>query len=351
MEFLGSSFSLKITEDFFPIFDSTFAVYKKWLGFNTQETQNIKTPECFSENCQFYYQEIIKHLSTFFEKRTIPSILLSITMIEAYLEKYYSKCKEIIKTYNKLCREFKKQLSEETFEVLLKVNLGIADMFLSLPYNPNEISEQLTVSLFSNVFDILLFSGSQNRSLFLCFSDLSSRWLHRENFLNYWFSLCVGLNQRLLNILFGHPYQYRYFLTYARKVCGEVYRFDMQNYLIVMSSDIEANVYNVTDEQVVYLWFRLVFLFDQRFTSPLPKGKVILPYPEIYNFYIWKITQMLKEFKKVGGLITRKCKEIFIEKDDYEQAMRFRVDPIGFNGSDFNANIKELYSLFLLEID
>ena len=69
MEFLGSCFSLPVSDKSIPIMDLALGIYKKWLGLSVGDAGRYVVPECLYNNVQFYYQEIIKQTSAIFERR------------------------------------------------------------------------------------------------------------------------------------------------------------------------------------------------------------------------------------------------------------------------------------------
>lgn len=247
----------------------------------------------------------------------------------------------------------RKQLSEETWEILIKVNLGIADMILSESVKLNDPSESIAVSILTTVFDVMIYSGTQKASLFNILSILSFRWTHRESFWSYWGCLCFGLTQRMLNILYGYPYSYVGHIKNQRKSSSNnvasatdiIQTTELQKYVIVNGfiSKQEAKILNICEEQTIFLWFRLVFLFDKRMNMNINaancnNNKMKLS-PEGFMIYLKKLKKIMKEFSKIGNCKRREIIETYIEQEELDIVPITRIE---LEESEFKANMKKL---------
>ena len=160
--------------------------------------------------------------------------------------------------------------------------------------------------LIENLFELWIYSGTQNIELFNSFSSLSCEWLHIErysfqaiihfSFIQTWAAVCLGLTRRLLNILYNLPLPFRGIIrcqqnplspnkpphTHTRE---EIEPKVLNNLcIIIFPSQVEgkkSKIFNISSPQVIYFWFRFLYLFKSEFDidtpspfpSPLTDGK------------------------------------------------------------------------------
>lgn len=353
MEFIGSCFGLPLNEESIQFIEISLNIYRKWLGLSISETLKIQVPSNFNDCCQTCYQKIIKHISLIFEKRLIPSKHSFYCVLESLIERYYNLCKGVIRTYHLISIELNSKMSEETWEVLLNVILGITDMLVC---ENSDINDELLSYLFETLIEIWLYSGLQKVDLLNCLSMLSSEWiLQKSLFLDKWFAVIKGLTRRLLNILFNKPCQYSIFFGKQPLTQSELSTSKSEeaiikdaNLYVYVAFEQKTAVFNIPDEQVLYFWFRFLFLLEPRLGSQFPSGiqttrKSLPCIPEKYRHYIKIMSFIIKEFSNVGRISDLKKKEkIYIEQNEFEMLIKLKIVPRFVQSPSYSAEFNEL---------
>ena len=166
-------------------------------------------------------------------------------------------------------------LSEETWEILLKVHLGISSQFLKDDINPNNPYEQLVPYIVENLFDLWLISEAQKPGLFEFYSKLACEWIHREDVIKSWFSTCKGLTEKFINLVYGGQCIYTpHFIIQPTQQIDEASLIKNFGALaIIFPNEKKPRIYNISPEQVIYLWFRFLLLFEnQTVQGKMPKS-------------------------------------------------------------------------------
>lgn len=287
----------------------------------------------------------------------------------------------MVKTYRTIAIELRARLSEETWAVLLKVFMGVADQVLKDPKETVvlsgkesareraafELAENSFVpSLIEAMFEIWLVSGTQNADLTDRFAALAYRWTHREIVLHTWYWVCRGLTRRLLNILYGLPYPYTAHLSPKAQIAGqprealaliedEFSRSDMQKSVIVFSvagkdADQRQLFFHISDEQVLYFWLNLWTLFERGRGKTQPKaGRAMMSSPGLYQLYIRMIAILSKEFYKVSGLVKRKHKDIYFDLPEISRSnLASFIVPLFPQSPTFKEEFDRLYHILII---
>ncbi len=243
--------------------------------------------------------------------------------------------------------------------MLLKVNMGIAHRYLREKGEAGEPGEQLTPLLIENLFELWLFSGVQKQQLFDSFATLASEWTFREPFLAHWFSVCDGLNKRMLHLLYNVPYPY--IPTLIPQIQGESNSIQdaalagsLHSYVVVLEGEYKgitrAKLYNLPVNQVLYLWYRMLFLFEKReLGSAAPEtSKATFTVGKCYAQYIEYIARLLKQFAGVARLTPRRTKAIHVTTSEAEKAARAEIVPRFVQSPSFRADLVQLYAWDLI---
>lgn len=239
---------------------------------------------------------------------------------------------DVVRTYKSLATAMRDRLSEETWSVLMKTMMGVADRILRdprenlVPVTPpahrdagGDPAESVLVPfLVESMFEVWILSETQNEALTDRLSALAYGWTHREVVLRAWYWACRGLTRRLLSILYDAPY------PYSPKVCGRASprrdqeaRFakaDMQKYVIIQSvtekePERQTRFYNISEEQVAGCWLNMWTLLEHG-RGRAKGGMSMLSSPETYRLYLQMLAILNKDFYLVSSLVKRKHKEI-----------------------------------------
>jgi hypothetical protein len=244
--------------------------------------------------------------------------------------------------------EMQKLLSDETWEVLLKINLAIVSQLIDEKSDNSNMAE-LVPLLLENLFELILYSGIQKGDFFDTFSTLSWNWTHKEVLITIWCAVCQGLTKRLLSFVYDIHYDYNVHLMRSQGAQSDKQlTASINNYVVVLYQDRNkqnfAKLYNIVDEQVLYLWFRLLFLFvkkegDCRKAHSLVNSSVNQKFS---RSYIETISKILKEFSEVGKLEKEDPVEIIVLQSELMKVSSTHITPRFIQSPTFESELTSL---------
>ncbi|KAF8980736.1 hypothetical protein BGZ46_003773 [Entomortierella lignicola] len=234
MEVLGQGFALPLEELW--IAQDTTQLYSQWL-FEPQMRPLAFRLVAGTADEQLLYQVMFHHYSLLFQVRTAqppsPSPLgnpqhnrhpttptsssfqqtppqSQTAPVGVLIQRHIELCKKVLTVLTMAGRQLGNAFSEETWEVLLKVILGITDSLLrEQPIKPSAISEHSKMSedlcehLLRVLFELWLRSNTRQVQMWdilkLCFNG----WTHRIPVLHQWAASSLGLCQRVIRLLYG----------------------------------------------------------------------------------------------------------------------------------------------------
>ena len=155
MQVLGQSFSLPVEDHV--IIKETLNVYSIWLlkpDARPTAIQETKDDQIY----QLFIQNIIQHLSSTFDKKdrgiqmSIPEDTLN---NKDYIAIQAELCKIVLKIISLASKTLGHTYSKETWTIILKVLIGIADYIISQDFNQDPNSERMCMLLCSDIFKVV----------------------------------------------------------------------------------------------------------------------------------------------------------------------------------------------------
>ncbi|KAF9932457.1 hypothetical protein FBU30_008160 [Linnemannia zychae] len=244
MEVLGQGFALPLEE--LSITQETTQLYSQWL-FEPQMRPLAFRQATGTADEQLLYQTIFHHYSLLFQVRsTLPApsgsnnfqnqhhrhtttTLLStghaasaLSTSAAYhatppqvpigvlIQRHIELCKKVLTVLTMAGRQLGSTFSEETWEILLKVILGITDSLLReqpktaamLPEH-GKMSDDLCEHLLRVLFELWLRSNIRQVHMWDILKKCFQGWTHRIPVLHQWAASSLGLCQRVVRLLYG----------------------------------------------------------------------------------------------------------------------------------------------------
>ncbi|KAH7036564.1 hypothetical protein BKA57DRAFT_175622 [Linnemannia elongata] len=245
MEVLGQGFALPLEE--LSITQETTQLYSQWL-FEPQMRPMAFRQAAGTADEQLLYQTIFHHYSLLFQVRsTLPppsgsnssqnqhhrhttTTLLStghaasaLSASAAYhitptpqvpigvlIQRHIELCKKVLTVLTMAGRQLGSTFSEETWEVLLKVILGITDSLLReqpkttavLPEH-GKMSDDLCEHLLRVLFELWLRSNIRQVRMWDVLKQCFQGWIHRIPVMHQWAASSLGLCQRVVRLLYG----------------------------------------------------------------------------------------------------------------------------------------------------
>ena len=304
-------------------------IYKLWLKMSPEEGKII--PVIPEEEKQYFYRTIILQLTVVFSENVHKSLA----------EKHYNLRKEALKIYNHIANECGFELSESTWDTLLRANIEIAHNYLSEAESPNESVRQIEQMLIDGIFEYWLRSGMQSPQLFTYFHYHAVNWLHRKDVLQVWCNICIALAKRLSTAMYGKSLDSEVKLTKINKVsldyCGNFIKNQSKYTIAKFLTGDDVKIFNVPDELLVYYWMQFMLLFDKRLKN-IEESVIEFDKVKEFHLYIERFTDILKVFSIAGQFGS--SSEIMSSGEEIKKAAKSAPFPI--QDKEFGEKIKGL---------
>eukprot|EP01100_Stratorugosa_tubuloviscum_P015429 TRINITY_DN8902_c0_g1_i1.p1 TRINITY_DN8902_c0_g1~~TRINITY_DN8902_c0_g1_i1.p1 ORF type:complete len:1255 (+),score=606.97 TRINITY_DN8902_c0_g1_i1:98-3862(+) len=186
METCGQAFSLPIEEEL--TINMVVELYRRWA------LEPANRPPCFEEDYQHFIQEILKHSSMLFAPRQLQPLIL---------EKHVALCSKMLDIYSNIGRQLARTLTLETWEVFLKILIGICDCLLQQAINEDALGRKLCQQLLKVIFDLWLHSRTRNPAMWAALRKFIPNWNKLMQLIKQWEVTTLGLTQRALILLYG----------------------------------------------------------------------------------------------------------------------------------------------------
>ena len=111
----------------------------------------------------------------------------------------------MIDIYGNIGRVIGNSLSEETWEIFLKLLIAITDYILrpDAPSNQEALQRKLCPQLLKVLFEMWLLSRTRNPSLWEALKQRVRNWTHHISLIKTWKPVCLALTRRSIAILYG----------------------------------------------------------------------------------------------------------------------------------------------------
>jgi len=154
---------------------------------------------------------------------------------------------------DQVSRESGDRFDTATWEVLMKIMLSITDYLLKDPNDdPNQLGSKLCPLLLKVLFQIWLRSQSFNDELWKALEKLIYNWRHRMPTIPQWNSVCLGITNRVIRLLYGPN--------------------EGTEELIISEYDDSKTTYTMGKEFIYYSWYRMLHLLGDLESIQLPNN-------------------------------------------------------------------------------
>ena len=106
----------------------------------------------------------------------------------------------VFQIYYEFVLERFSEISDETWDILLRSILGLVDYTLVEVNDPN--IKKFSARILKLFFEIWLYSGTINAEHYAHFHKLCLNWLDQEEFIKMWSSVTLGLTKKLISIIY-----------------------------------------------------------------------------------------------------------------------------------------------------
>jgi hypothetical protein len=185
MQAIGYCFALPIDDSHMHFISYALEIYSRW-------TLQASRPPAVVGSLSALCSVMFCHLSRLFQPRKRLSVRL--------LEKQAHLCTDALSIFLEAGRALGHVLSPSCWEVLLYINLGVADMLLRQPTgdaSAMSLANLLEPLLLRNLLDLWMRAGRVSSPLWSALQEACSHWRHRPRVFSHWRCASLGLTARL----------------------------------------------------------------------------------------------------------------------------------------------------------
>ncbi|KAH3757916.1 rap/ran GTPase-activating protein [Pelomyxa schiedti] len=219
MECLGQGFRLPLSDH--PLINQCVDLYSRWIQGNPD-----KLPVWVRSNLETFYLLCLKHMTLLFNNRT---------KVKEDVQIHKNLCMRVLQVFSIVCKQ---QLKPETWEVILKLILGVTDSFLC-PSNYDEAScsPLLAERLMQILYEAYLLSCTTNIHLWGNFLKLQKTWTNLVPVVSQWTATSVALTVSVLERL---------------------YTSSTNKSVLISTNASTSSVIEMSDDYVYYAWQRVL---------------------------------------------------------------------------------------------
>jgi len=256
METCGQGFSLPIEEE-----DSILKVITLYRGWILEPKNR---PASISDNFQYFATRILQHYSLLFEARANQKDMI---------ERHAQMCSTVLDIFASIGRNVGPSLSVETWEVFLKLLIGITDSILHP--EASEVQKPFQTKLCSQVlrvlFELWLLSRTRNPALWDALKQRVRGWTHHRALITTWNVVCFALTRRSIAVLYG-----------AREGSESV----------ILKLEETPQSLQLEDEYVFYSWHRMLYLIGNPNES--------IHDPDIFLSFMSGVDSLVNQYLRIG---------------------------------------------------
>ncbi|OWZ23606.1 hypothetical protein PHMEG_0001515, partial [Phytophthora megakarya] len=238
MEVLGHAFALPMEDA--DVISGSLGIYQRWLGVDDESLSpkgKDQRPSCMQKVEQTFIQDMLGQMTLLFEERTsngVPS-----GNAETNMATHVSLCTKVLETFDTLVKHRGPQLSNSTWDRVIRLILGAADGLL---HNlRNQLGNQLCGQLVRLLFEVYLRSlphCGPRGELWSLLQKFCRRWIHRTLVIEQWNAVTLGLTRSLMRQLSG------------RNASKEVE--------IIWADNRQPSKFELESPMLAYSWYRLL---------------------------------------------------------------------------------------------
>ncbi|ETL31956.1 hypothetical protein F441_15770 [Phytophthora nicotianae CJ01A1] len=273
MEVLGHSFALPMDDS--EVIQGSLDIYQRWLGVD-DETLAAKggkskdqRPACMQKVEQTFIQDMLGQMTLLFEERSnngVPS-----GSGEANMATHVALCTKVLETFDALVKHRGAQLSNSTWDRLIRLILGAADGLL---HNlRNQLGNQLCGQLVRILFDVYLRSLPQcgpRGELWSLLQKFCRRWIHRALVIEQWNAVTLGLTRSLMKQI------------HDRNASKEIE--------IIWADNRQPSKFELENPMLAYAWYRLLRVIGH--------PSAIFD-PDVYLAAVKGVSRLVDEFARI----------------------------------------------------
>ncbi|KAH3761930.1 rap/ran GTPase-activating protein [Pelomyxa schiedti] len=233
MECIGQGFRLPLIDH--NLITQCIDLYTKWI-----QSPPERQPAWIRSNLDAYYVLCLKHLSLLFSNRT---------KVREDIQTHVTLSLRALNTFSIVT---KLKLHPETWEVMLKLLLGMTDSLLCTNnFEEESCGDLIADRLLQVLYDAWLTSGNTNVDLWNSFFKLHKNWSTHLAVITQWAAACSAL---------------------TRSVLARLYTPNPPTVVHIWVSATITSVIDINDDYVFYVWQRFLHLLGNVVYIPSPNN-------------------------------------------------------------------------------
>ncbi|KAL6061280.1 Ral GTPase-activating protein subunit alpha-1 [Balamuthia mandrillaris] len=214
MECIGTAFTLPLDQE--ETMAKAVELYRRW----TLEPNRKDCPVAIQEDYQFFLQvcgislsglencvspaicvplphsiaqKLLSHCSLMFGSRTKDP---------AQLDSQASLCKRVLNIYHTVGKD-RSNLTRETWDLFLKLMLGVTDSLLSAPPGQDGLAQRLCSHVLKVLLESWLYSSTNDAAMWGSLLKHSCNWIRFMPTITHWNAFSKALTERSISLLYG----------------------------------------------------------------------------------------------------------------------------------------------------
>ena len=241
-ECIGQAFGLNIDSQTAVIIGKAISVYENWFFTEAAQPLPIKEDE------QVFFRDMFRHFSLLFLPR--PS---SPSASEGDAQ-HGKLCLRVLDIFSRIGSQLADRLTRDTWEVLLKIVLGISDSLLKLPEDPHHLADELTPKLLEVLVQLFLTSRTDNNRMWDHLTNLMRGWVHRQPTIIQWGATALALSKNVLHILYGSS--------------------SGLDYIHIALPHVNVGIRGLSKEYTLYVWYRALHFLRDLESIPIARNYI-----------------------------------------------------------------------------
>ncbi|CAH0513347.1 unnamed protein product [Peronospora belbahrii] len=231
MEVLGHSFALPMEDS--EVISGSLRIYQRWLGVDDEKNGKDHRPACMQKVEQTFIQDMLGQMTLLLEERPKDD-----GNVENNMATHVNLCTRVLDTFDALVKRRGTQLSNSTWDRLIRLILGAADGLL---HNlRNQLGNKLCGQLVRLLFEVYLRSLPQcgpRGELWGLLQKFCRRWIHRTLVIEQWNAITLGLTRSLMRQI------------HDRNASNEIE--------IIWADSRQPSKFELESPMLAYAWYRL----------------------------------------------------------------------------------------------
>lgn len=243
LETCGEGFRLPVDDE--EIIQDVTELYRLWI------MDPKRRPPPITKDFQFFFQIMMKHFSLLFKYRS-----------DSVVERHAQLCSTVLNIVLLITKAYAQTLTDETWDVLLKLLIGITDSLFLAPRDPSLLGQKLCNQTLKVLFECWLTAQTLKPEMWGFLKDRVSKWTHISHTIVQWQQVSLALTSRVIRTMYGASHGAD---------------------AVVIRIDNDTTTLNLPSKYVFYAWHRVLTVLGDLNAIPNPENH-LMAFQGVKNF-------------------------------------------------------------------